>query len=352
VACSNDAQHLLAAGAPREALAACERAIELDPTNLDAYVIGARASQRIGDLGRQEGYLEEAGRLLRGPEHRASVRAFAEVLRATSDASMARPIISTFVAAGPWAQADTLAIVRLLVSRRMPGEAIRAIEMVAPAERTLALTAYYSRLTSRGFEMNDPEVDAHLSRFDAASRQRVLEEYREVVADEVLPVSTVMLVRDAVGRRYTMWQAQIAQLLDMAAREEATEFLRPGASKPAASAAMRTGGLATGALVILALIVGGGPILAILGGAVGCVAGAIAFVVRRESEVQRRLPDVVPSFLEKLEAEEADQWRVVTDEEPLPQEAAAAREEPAQEHEPASASTPAAEPPPAESSAG
>ena len=312
---SQDAQHLLAAGAVRDALAAAEKAITLDPANLEAYVVGARASQRLGDFSRQSGFLEEAARLLRGPAHRNSIVSFLEVVKSTNDATHVRPVISTFVSAGHWKASDALVMVRMLVSRQFAGEALRVIEMLEPADRSLALTAYNSKITSRGFAMADPEIEQHLARIPAAARERVIEEYREVCDDPVLGMTSLMTVRDAVRNWYGQRAGDIGQLLEEEGRKQASEFLAPDVVKPASAAGIRIGAIAGGVLALGGLAVGGGVIGLIVGLAIGVVAGAAAFVMRKETELHRRLPDLVPVFKEKLQEEEADRWRSILEEE-------------------------------------
>lgn len=340
---STEAQHILDAGDPKAALTVCTRAIELDPTNLHAYVVGARAADRAGSFQQQEELVEEGARLLHQPEYRRVARWYLDLLRGARDAAMARPIVASFIASGPWPPADLLGLVRTLVSRGFGGEALRILESVPVDQRSLQIAAYSAQLTKRAFGISDPEVDAYLAAVPATERQKVLAEVRQMCDEGAFPVSTLLLIRDAARARYRTWGPEIRQAIELEARKELTEQLAPEAVKPAYNLALRVGGGVLGAFVVLSLALGGSAVLFVLG-LVLAVGGAVgAFVYGRETEVTKRLVPLLPARIDELLVRERDDWQLILDDQAAPFATPPAPEPPPQPAppEPPSDQTPA-----------
>jgi hypothetical protein len=310
---SNEAQQLLEAGDPRQALETCERAIVLDPENLHAFVVAARAADRVGSFQQQDEFVEEGARLLRQPEYRRVAKWYLDLLKGARDAAMARPIVAAAVASGPWPAADVLALVRTLVSRGFPGEALRVLESVPVGQRSLAICAYGAQLTQRSFAINDPEVDAYLASVPVTRRADVLGEVRQLCDAAAFPVSTLLLIRDAVRARYRAWAPEIQQALEIEARRQLAERLAPDAVKVGGAFAVRVGAVALAVFIVLTLSFGGGAPLLLLGFVLAVGAAVGGFTYGREAEIRKRLVPLLPRRKEELSQRESDDWQLILD---------------------------------------
>lgn len=312
LAASKEAAHLLDAGAAREALEGAERAIELDRSNLHAYVVAARAAQKTGDFHRQEELIEEAARLLHTAEYQRDSHWYYDLLRGVRDAAMARPIVASFIQAGPWPPAEAAGLVQALATRDLAGEALRLLESIPPEHRSLTLCAHGAQLTARPFSLSDPEVDAYLARVPAAQRDGALDEFRGLCEERVFPMSTLMMLRDSLRERYRGWTPEVHRLRHEAARAEAAATLEAATVKPGVSLALKAGGTVLGASLALAVVLGR-PILLPLGALLSLGAAAGGFVYGRDAELERRLPEVLPGVLERMGKEETSRWELVLD---------------------------------------
>jgi hypothetical protein len=300
-----------------------------------------RAAQRTGEFGRQEEFAEDAARLLRDPEYRGESRWYVDLLKGLRDAATARPIVEAFVAAGPWPSPDTLSLVKTLVSRGCPGEALRVIDAIPAGARPLALCAYNAQITKRGFGINDPEVDAYLARIPGSERDRILGEVREMCEAGTFSISTLLLVRDAVRNRYRGWTAEIREEVEKTARAKLAEALRPEAAQRAIGLALRLGAATLGAAVVLALVLGGGILFFVIGLVLAAAVAAGGYVYTSDAEITRRVEPLLPRAVEERLRQERDAWHLVLDDSAAPFGTQAPAMEPTTPADPAEPAPPA-----------
>jgi hypothetical protein len=324
------AEAVLLAGSAREALDMCEAAIEMDRRNLNAYLVGARASRILRDAVNEQELLEGAIKLLRTEEYGKTSRWYVEVLKQVRDSRMVSQLADAFANARKWPPDEALAMVKGLVSRGATWEAVSVLDKLPVTSRSLLTCAYSLQIAGSSGPGVDPDLLRYLQSVPATDRARLLAELYEVQSSEVLAGMTVVRVRDALRRRYQEWSNEIKQVLSEEARQAAAERIAPQLHGPAVSSAVRffLGALAFAALVV-ALAGGGG--VGILAGtvlALGC--GVAGYAYGRDVELKRLLPTVLPGVREELTTREVERWVQVLSEEPIGSSThEAAAEEPA-----------------------
>jgi hypothetical protein len=305
---SDQAEAMLLSGAAREALDLCESAVELDPRNLHAQLVAARASRILRDVRREQDCLEDAIKLLKTDEYARTTFWYQEILKYTRDSFAIAQVARIFASARKWPPADALAMVKSLVGRGAVSDALVVLDSIGPEDRSLLTCAYSMQLTASTYGRVDPDLQVYLQGTPAAQRARILAEMLDVKASEVMAGATSSKIRDAVRTRYEEWTTDIKHLLSEEARKVATDRIAPKINGPAASWAVK---FAVGAIVVSVILVGalglgaGGLVIALVA-AVGA-AGA-GFAYGRDVETKRLLPDVLPGVREELSERELARW--------------------------------------------
>jgi hypothetical protein len=324
---SKQAEAVLVSGAARDALDLCEAAIGLDPRNIQAYLIGARASRVMRDAGLEQEMLEAAIKLLKTEEYGRNSQAYVEVLRHLRDGRMVSQLAEVFAKSQQWPPAEALSMLKALVGRGATREALVVIDNLPAGSRSLLTCAYSMQLSASPLQGVDPDLARYVKSIDAAERARLLAEFYEVRASEVLAHATVVKLRDAVRARYMEWKSEIKQDLSEEARKAAAERIAPQLGSPAMSSAVRffVGGLVVA--TVLVLLTGAGVLGFVVGIVLALGAGGAGMAYGRDVELKRLLPTVLPAVKEELTNREAERWAPILSDEPLtrhePEETAA-----------------------------
>lgn len=308
---SDQAEAMLVSGAAREALDLCESAVEIDPRNLHAHIVGARASRILRDAVREREFLEDTVKLLRSDEYARESKWYHEVLKHARDTALVTQLAKTFIAARKWPAADALPLVRALVGRGAVSEALTILDSLPRTDRSLLTCAYSMQLTGTAVGRVDPDLHAYLEGTPAERRAQILAELLEVQASDVIAALTVARVKDAVRTRYEGWSADVKHLISEEARRLGAEKLAPSLAGPAMSWALRffLGALVFG--VVLTLAFGGNALVLVLSGAVALACGGAGYAYGRDVELKKLLPTVLPEIREDLMTRESDRWASV-----------------------------------------
>jgi hypothetical protein len=309
---TTEAEGLLLSGSPREALDLAETALACDPTNLRAYLVGARASRVLRDAASEEALMERAVTLLPTEEYGKTSSAYLEVLSCLHDNRRVAPLVRAFVAARTWPPVESLALLKMLVARRASADALVVLDTLPETSRSLLTCAYNVQLSHGSVASADPGLLHHLRAVPAADRGRILSEFHEMAASEVLSRGTVSTIRDAVRGRYREWAGDIKAVMGEEARKAAVRRLAPQLHTPAIMSAVRffVGGLILGSIVGVV----GGPQAFLLGALAAVGAAGAGYAYGRDVELKRLLSVALPEVREELTAAEVAQWTPVLEE--------------------------------------
>ncbi len=310
---SHEAMLMLHSGSPKDALAQCERALDLDAYNLEAHVVGVRACQALRDRSGEIDFFDHALRVLASEEHRSSPASYHSMLGCARDTAQVRQVVGAFVTSRTWSARDALPFVQALDSRGLPSEAARVLDELPPAEESLLILGFRAHLNPTVTKASD--FDSYLSRMRPENRDRLLVEFHELSESRVVPAGIILKVRDSILRRYHDWQAAIFPLLEVDARRVAEERVAGAAATRALAVAGQV--LAAGAVlvVVLALAIGGGPLLFLGGVVLTLLTAGGAYAFTRQTEIDKHAPPLVPGILDAMVQHERARWEGLLGEE-------------------------------------
>ncbi len=302
-----EAERDLIGNKARDALDLSEQAVRLDPQNLRAHLIGARACRILGEGAREAELLEAAVDLLRQPQHAASGEAFLEVLKHLRNGRLIGQVVRIYLTLGSRPIEEVLPLVRVLVAHGAVSDALVLLDLLPPSARSLATCAYTLEVTGRAFHGIPPELHEYLHGVPSDRRDHLLEEFVALRQDPTLGRTTVNAIRDALQQRYDEWATDIGQQLGQKARAEALAAIGSAWVGTAVARALATMAAGLVVAVVLMLVVGGKAVL-LTGMALAFLCAGGGFVYGREAEMGRQLQARLPAIKQTLAEDELNRW--------------------------------------------